>query len=110
MKYEQRDIVEINFMFPDGTFKPHPALIVSNNQLQEDEGFIYLCLISSKEYNPQYSFLLEDSMLTVPMLKRSYVKCQLLVGNVERDVLRKLSRIKQPFFEEIVEKVKTSIF
>ena len=110
MKYEQRDIVEINFMFPDGTFKPHPALIVSNNQLQEDEGFIYLCLISSKEYNPQYSFLLEDCMLSVPMQKRSYVKCQLLVGNVERDVIRKLSRIKQPFFEEIVEKVKTSIF
>ena len=24
MKYEQRDIVEINFLFPDGTSKPHP--------------------------------------------------------------------------------------
>ena len=46
MKYEQRDIVEINFMFPDGTSKPHPALIVSNNELQETEGFIYLCMIS----------------------------------------------------------------
>ena len=29
MKYEQRDIVEINFMFPDGTTKPHPAFFVS---------------------------------------------------------------------------------
>ena len=45
MKYEQRDIVEINFVFPDGTSKPHPALIVSNNELQEVEGFIYLCMI-----------------------------------------------------------------
>ena len=36
MKYEQQDIVEINFLFPDGTFKVHPALIVSNNELQED--------------------------------------------------------------------------
>lgn len=42
MKYHQQDIVEIGFMFPDGTFKPHPALIVSNDELQEDEGFIYV--------------------------------------------------------------------
>lgn len=110
MKYEQRDIVEINFMFPDGTSKPHPALIVSNNELQLDEGFIYLSMISSKAYNPLYNFKLEDNMLTMPMVKKSYVKCQLLVGNVERDVIRKISRVKQPYFDEIVEKIKETIF
>ena len=110
MKYTQRDIVEINFMFPDGSFKPHPAVIVSNNELQQEEGFIYLCMISSKAYNPQYNFELNDNMLTTPMAKQSYVKCQLLVGNVERDVIRKLSRVKQPYFGQIIEKIKTSIF
>lgn len=35
MKYKQRDIVEVNFLFPDGTFKPHPAIIISNDELQE---------------------------------------------------------------------------
>ena len=99
MKYEQRDVVEVNFMFPDGTFKPHPALIVSNNELQENEGYIYLCMISTKKYNPQYTFALSDEMLTKPMPKQSYVKCQLLMGNVERDVIRKLSRIRQPYFD-----------
>ena len=44
MKYEQRDIVEINFMFPDGTF------------------------------------------------------------------LRKISRMRQPYFDEVVEKIKETIF
>ena len=48
MRYHQRDIVEVSFFFPDGTSKPHPALIVSNDELQMDEGFIYLCMISSK--------------------------------------------------------------
>lgn len=48
MKYHQRDIVEVSFLFPDGTFKPHPAIIVSNDQLQEDEdGMFYLVLITS---------------------------------------------------------------
>lgn len=73
MKYEQRDIVEINFVFPDGTSKPHPALIVSNNELQEVEGFIYLCMISSKAYNPEYNYVLSDEMLTVPMVKQNEV-------------------------------------
>lgn len=110
MKYEQRDVVEINFVFPDGTSKPHPAIIVSNNDLQMAEGFIYLCMISSKDYHDEYCYELEDEMLTVPMRKKSYVKCHLLVGDIERDVIRKISRIRQPYFDEIVEKIKTSIF
>ena len=110
MKYQQRDIVEVNFMFPDGTFKPHPALIVSNDELQEEEGFIYLCMISSKAYNPQYNYPLTDEMLVTPMAKQSYVKCQLLVGNIERDVIRKISRLKQPYFDEVIQKVIKTIF
>ena len=46
MKYHQRDIVEVSSLFPDGTFKPHPAIIVSNDELQEDEdGMFYLVLM-----------------------------------------------------------------
>lgn len=110
MKYHQRDIVEVNFMFPDGSFKPHPALIVSNDELQEDEGFIYLCMISSKAYNPQYNFELKNEMLTTPLNKQSFVKCQLLVGNIERDVIQRISRLKQPYFDQVVEKIKETIF
>ena len=103
MKYSQRDIVEINFLFPDGSFKPHPAVIVSNDELQDNEGYIYLCMISSKPYNPEYCYELEDEMLIVPMQKKSYVKCHILVGDIERDVIRKISRMKQPFFDEMVD-------
>ncbi len=110
MKYSQRDIVEINFLFPDGSFKPHPAVIVSNDMLQDNEGYIYLCMISSKPYNPEYCYELDDEMLTVPMQKKSYVKCHILVGDIERDVIRKISRMKQPFFDEMVDKVIQSIF
>ena len=64
MKYHQRDLVEVNFLFPDGTYKPHPAIIVSNDVLQEDEdGLLYLVLISSNDkINPQYSYPLSDEM------------------------------------------------
>lgn len=60
MKYHQRDVVEINFLFPNGAMKPHPAIIISNDLLQEVEGFVYLVLISSKNYNDEYSYALEN--------------------------------------------------
>ena len=39
MKYHQKDIVEIDFPIPGEGYKVHPALIVSNDDLQLDEGF-----------------------------------------------------------------------
>ena len=85
MKYHQRDIVEVSFLFPDGTFKPHPAIIVSNDQLQEDEdGMFYLVLITSNDWlNPQYSYPLSDDMVDgFTFSKPSLVKCQIITGPV----------------------------
>ncbi len=110
MKYTQRDVVEINFLFPNGNFKPHPAIIVSNDELQESEGIIYLVLVSSKDYNPEYCYKLTKDMLTCELGKRSYAKCQIIVGNIERDVVKRLGRMKQPYFDEMVDKIISSIF
>ncbi len=113
MKYHQRDIVEVNFLFPYGTFKPHPAIIVSNDQLQVDEdGMFYLVLITSNDWlNPQYSYPLSDEMVVgFSFSKPSLVKCQIITGNIERDVVRRLGTIKAPYFNEIVDKIVESIF
>lgn len=113
MKYHQRDIVEVSFLFPDGTFKPHPAIIVSNDQLQEDEdGMFYLVLITSNDrINMQYSYPLTDEMVNgFTFSKPSLVKCQIITGYIERDVTRRLGSIKQEYFDEIVDKIVESIF
>ena len=113
MKYHQKDIVEVSFLFPDGTFKPHPAIIVSNDQLQEDEeGMFYLVLITSNDrINPQYSYPLTDEMVNgFTFSKPSLVKCQIITGYIERDVNRRLGSIKQEYFDEIVDKIVESIF
>lgn len=44
------------------------------------------------------------------MSKQSYVKCHILVGDIERDIIRKISRMKQPYFDEMLDKVVQSIF
>ncbi|WP_314280597.1 type II toxin-antitoxin system PemK/MazF family toxin [Capnocytophaga leadbetteri] len=89
MKYQQGDIIEINFLFPNGEFKPHPALIISNDY---------------------FSYPLTDEMLSFKMSKQSYVKCHIISGNTTRDILRKIGYIKSPYFEEIKKKVIKAIF
>ena len=111
MRYQQGDIIEVNFLFPNGEFKPHPAIIISNDYLQEVEyGYIYLVLITSKNYNEEFSYPLTDEMLSFKMNKQSYVKCHIISGNTVRDIVRKIGYIKKPFFEEIKKKVIASVF
>ena len=88
-------------------------LIVSNDQLQEDEeGMFYLVLITSNDrINPQYSYPLTDEMVNgFTFSKPSLVKCQIITGYIERDVNRRLGSIKQEYFDEIVDKIVESIF
>ena len=82
MKYHQKDIVEIDFPIPGEGYKVHPALIVSNDDLQLDEGFVYVALISSQDfgYSRHYAYPLTDEMLSFKMEKQSYVKCQILAS------------------------------
>ena len=110
MKVYQRDIVEVSFLFPDGKIKTHMAVVISNKELTENEGFFYLAMISSKNYNPQYTFELKDEMLSNPLKLKSYVVCQLIGGYTEQDVIKKCSRVNESVFIEIVEKIKKVIF
>lgn len=86
------------------------AIVISNDELLATEGFFYLAMISSKNYNPQYTFPLENSMLTKELTKTSFVICQLIGGYTERDVVRICSHVKVEPFNFIVEKIKQVIF
>lgn len=45
-----------------------------------------------------------------PFVKPSLVKCQIIAGYVERDILRRLGSVKERYFNEIVDKTIESIF
>lgn len=109
MMYEQRDIVIINF-YDGQRWKERPALIVSNNDLQEDEGIIYVVMITTKDYNPQYAYPLTDEMYIGRLEKQSFVKCHLIEFDAANTIAKKIGRMKPQYFDEIVEKIKVSIF
>jgi hypothetical protein len=71
MKLHQRDIVETNFLLPNGEFKPHMAVIVSNEELMFNEGILYLALISSKDYDRQYCYELTENMIDFQLSKKT---------------------------------------
>ena len=73
---------------------------------------VYLVLISSNDkVNPQYSYPLTDEMIIGhSFAKPSLVKCQIIAGYVEHDILRRLGTIRERYFNEIVDKTIESIF
>ncbi|MDR2556487.1 MAG: type II toxin-antitoxin system PemK/MazF family toxin [Bacteroidales bacterium] len=110
MRYCKGDVVNVVFLLPDGQTKEHPAIIVSNDDLQEKEGFLYLVMISSKNVSSEYGFELTDEMLTKPMSKKSFVKCQIIAGYTEKDIIGRHGKIKIPYLKQIIEKIIVSIF
>ena len=112
MNYHQRDVVEINFPIPGEGYKVHPAIIVSNDDLQTNEGFVYIVMISSKNFafSRQYAYQLNDEMLTFHLDKPSWVKCHLVAADIESSVIRRLGSVKEEYFNEIIDRIIVSIF
>jgi len=106
----QRDIVEVNFLFPDGKFLPHFAIVLSNNELIDNEGFLYLALISTKKHFNKYTYELMDNMVSKPLPKRSFVVCHIISGYTERDVVSKYAKVKDVYFQDILLKIQECIF
>lgn len=73
MKVQQRDIVELNYELPNGKYKIHPALIISNENVLDTEDIFYAVMISSNPMNDEFTFELENVMLTKPLSKKSFV-------------------------------------
>lgn len=48
-------------------------------------------------------------MCTCEFEKPSYVKCQIITGYTQHDVIRKFGVVRQPYFDEIVDKIIESI-
>ncbi len=110
MKIQQRDIVELNFELPDGNIKVHPALVISNQNVLESEDIFYALMISTKSFNDEFTFELSNEMLTKPLWKKSFVKCQLIQSYSTDEVISKISSVKADVFEKIKKRLFETVF
>ena len=68
-KVSQREIVEVSYQLPDGSIKPHMALVLSTEKLQQaEDGMFYAVLIFSKNLNPEFTIEIQNDWLSKPIL------------------------------------------
>lgn len=110
----QREIVDLNFYFPtENTFKPHPAVVVSSDDLHEaEEGMFYAILISTKNLHPDYTIEIREEDLTGEGLdKESYFVSHILGCFNLSQVFKSLKTYVKPGkFNEVVEASINNIF
>lgn len=64
----QREIVEVPYQLPDGSIKPHMALVLSTERLlNAEDGMFYAVLISSKNINPEFTMEIKNEWLNKPL-------------------------------------------
>tara|TARA_R110002072_G_scaffold279545_1_gene441537 strand:+ start:172 stop:369 length:198 start_codon:yes stop_codon:yes gene_type:complete len=61
----QLDIVKV--VFDDDFGGNHPAIVLSNKLVQEVEGYFVCVMMTSSDYDDEFSFVIKDNMLTKPL-------------------------------------------
>lgn len=107
MAVDQREIVEIPFVMPDGQVLPHPALVISHNDLQFLEpGTFYALLVSSKNHYPEVTIPIQQEWLSHPLPKASFFVTHILGMYRESDIIQRTNTfLKQPYFDDVVNRI-----
>lgn len=108
----QREIVEVPYQLPDGSIKPHMALVLSTSKLLEaEEGMFYAVLISSKNINPEFTLEIQDEWLSKPLSKQSYFVTHIVSYYRIDEVIQSFNNfVKKDYFDAIMNKVILSMF
>lgn len=107
----QRDIVEV--IFDDDFAGNHPAIVLSNKLVQEIEGYFVCVMMTSRDWDDEFSFVIDDTMLIKP-LKREHceARCHLInfvpVDSIVRNSHNNQLKVKP--FKELIKKINESTF
>ncbi|MBR1504775.1 MAG: type II toxin-antitoxin system PemK/MazF family toxin [Prevotella sp.] len=108
----QREIIEVPYQLPDGQIKPHMALVLSSEKLQEaEDGMFYAVLISSKNINPEFTIQIKNEWLNKPLSKQSFFVTHIVSYYRTDEVIQSFNNfVKAQFFDAIMNKVILSMF
>jgi mRNA-degrading endonuclease toxin of MazEF toxin-antitoxin module len=111
--YKQGDIIIIRYPLSDKPAKSiiRPVVVISNelsNSLDKD---ILVCQITTHLRNDQFSILLTDDKVSVPMPEACEVRCNKIatVRVWDKVILDKISTVKAKGLSVIIDKVKSAL-
>ena len=105
MPFQRGEIIEVNFPLPGGELQPHPVVVISNNDINDNEDAFICVMCSSSTVDDDYTFWLSNDMLSNPTLLRTQVRCHLIALADNNDVLNRRSRLNQTHFENLINKI-----
>ena len=111
-RVSQREIIEVPYQLPDGEIKPHMALVLSTEKLQDaEDGMFYAVLISSKNLNPEFTLEIKNEWLNRPLSKQSYFVTHIVSYYRTDEVVQSFNNfVKADYFDAIMNKVILSMF
>ncbi len=105
--YQRGDIVEVNLgMPPDGKILNHPAVIISNEDVYNDDDCYIVVMLTSQKYDDKYSFEVSDHMLATSSGKfRSEARCHLVTYILNSHIVvgKHRSRLRRQYVDALVE-------
>ena len=111
MPYSKRQIIEV--LFPlNGGFEPHPAVIMSVEDVYNDEGFYLACLVTSTGVRDKFSFILDDDDVSAPFKKKSQVRLHMIFQVFEDDILADTPRnfMDETSFQRLIDFIDENVF
>jgi mRNA-degrading endonuclease toxin of MazEF toxin-antitoxin module len=108
----QRDIVEVIFDLPQGELK-HPAIVLSNNDVIALEGYFVCVMLTSEDYDDEYSFMLDGHMFNKPLNSKSQARLHLIGWFRTTDVVKNSHynhQMKVEYFKELVKQINSTTF
>ncbi len=119
MKASQKDIIFINYELPNGEYQPHLALVLSNDDINQYEGYYLTVMLSSTPTEDEYTYLVNAEMFNFDFKARlktpnhkPQVRCH-LISAIRADKLiisKRYGSIKQTYYDEIVEQIARVVF
>lgn len=114
MTVSQRDIVEVVFPL-DPTALKHPVIVLSSHEALSMEQCFIGMMLTSTDQDDEFSFIIDDSMLTSPIIGVSHSEARLhLVSYFKFSQIIKnnhpRTKIKQHYFEELIKQMNLITF
>jgi hypothetical protein len=116
MSYQQREVVELQFRLPpDGDFLSHPAVIISNDEINELEGGFTAVMITHTDHDDEYSFPISNEMFSKEIEDNQHqeIRLHLISYFLDSDVIKNAhmgNRMKIQPFRRLITQVNEIVF
>lgn len=107
--YQQGDIIAVNYPFSDDLKKSklRPAIIVSNNKSNQLDSDVLICPITSTIRESEFSYLINDIDLSMPLPKNSEIRCNIIATIRSSLIINKISTLNKSALNSVLTKIKS---